>query len=114
MTLWAGTDLEQVPDWDTELKKRPDHIARCVVPVADQQLVERPTETPATPAIRKLSRAANDFVVGRRRPDGKKGTTIIAGYPWFSDWGRDTMIALPGLLLTTGRFTEAAQVLTLF
>ena len=35
------------------------------------------------------------------------GTTVIAGYPWFADWGRDTMISLPGLLLVTGRFEEA-------
>ena len=34
---------------------------------------------------------------------GRAGTTVIAGYPWFSDWGRDTMIALPGLTLATGR-----------
>jgi predicted glycogen debranching enzyme len=114
LTLWAGTDLEQIPDWETELAKRPDHIARSVIPVADNQVLEKPAEMPATPTMKKLSRAADDFVVGRRRPDGKAGTTIIAGYPWFSDWGRDTMISLPGLLLTTERFTEAAQVLTLF
>jgi len=114
LTLWAGTDLEQIPDWDKELARRPDHIARTVIPVADDKVVEKPAEIPSTPSMKKLSRAADDFVVGRRRPDGKAGTTIIAGYPWFSDWGRDTMIALPGLLLTTERFTEAAQVLTLF
>ncbi len=64
--------------------------------------------------IKRLMRAASDFVVRRNRPDGKAGTTILAGYPWFADWGRDTMISLPGLLLVTGRFTEACQVLTLF
>ncbi|RMH13746.1 MAG: glycogen debranching protein, partial [Planctomycetota bacterium] len=40
--------------------------------------------------------------------------SIIAGYPWFADWGRDTMIALPGLLLETGRFDEALSTLELF
>jgi predicted glycogen debranching enzyme len=40
--------------------------------------------------------------------------TIIAGYPWFSDWGRDTMIALPGLCLTTRRFAEARDILAAF
>jgi predicted glycogen debranching enzyme len=39
---------------------------------------------------------------------------VIAGYPWFGDWGRDTMIALPGLALATGRFAEANQVLRTF
>ena len=40
--------------------------------------------------------------------------TVIAGYPWFGDWGRDTMIALPGLTLTTGRPELAARVLRTF
>src|SRR6185503_7459263 len=47
------------------------------------------------------------FIV--RRADGKP--TIIAGYPWFTDWGRDTMIALPGLLITPGRLDEARKIL---
>lgn len=38
-------------------------------------------------------------------------SSVIAGYPWFTDWGRDTMIALPGLCLTTGRFEEARNIL---
>jgi glycogen debranching enzyme len=50
---------------------------------------------------------ADPFTV--RRADGKP--TIIAGYPWFTDWGRDTMISLPGLLITTGRLDEAQQIL---
>jgi len=39
------------------------------------------------------------------------GSSVIAGYPWFGEWGRDTMIALPGLLLVTGRAEVAAKVL---
>lgn len=39
-------------------------------------------------------------------------TSIIAGYPWFTDWGRDTMISLPGICLCTGRIAEARQILT--
>jgi predicted glycogen debranching enzyme len=41
-------------------------------------------------------------------------TTVIAGYPWFGDWGRDTMIALPGLMLCTNRFDEARSCLMLY
>lgn len=41
-------------------------------------------------------------------------TTVLAGFPWFADWGRDAFIALPGLLLLTGRFDEAKSVLTTF
>jgi len=55
----------------------------------------------------RLELAADQFCV--RRADGKP--TVIAGYPWFTDWGRDTMIALPGLLLARGRIDEAREVL---
>jgi len=50
-------------------------------------------------------------VVGRPPSDGK---TIIAGYHWFNDWGRDTMIALPGLTLATSRPADAAGILQTF
>lgn len=60
---------------------------------------------------RRLVRAADAFIV-QRRSTGKK--TVIAGYPWFADWGRDTMISLPGLTLVTGRFPEAREILITF
>lgn len=50
------------------------------------------------------------FVV--QRADGKP--TIIAGYPWFTDWGRDTMISLPGLLIAPGRLEEARDIIDNF
>jgi len=62
---------------------------------------------------RALTGAADQFVVSRPQA-GQAGCTIIAGYPWFGDWGRDTMISLPGLLLATGRFDEAKSVLHAF
>ena len=65
-------------------------------------------------AMRKaLTIAADDFVVGRTIK-GRKLSTILAGYPWFADWGRDTFIALPGLLIETGRFAEARNTLAVF
>ena len=57
-----------------------------------------------------LALAADQFIVRR----GEQASTIIAGYHWFTDWGRDTMIALPGLCLATGRFEEAKKILTTF
>ena len=54
----------------------------------------------------RLHRAADAYVVRRGA-----GRTIIAGYPWFTDWGRDTFIALRGLCLATGRLDEARQIL---
>ncbi len=46
--------------------------------------------------------------------DGAPGSTVIAGYHWFGDWGRDTMIALPGLTLATGRPEIARAILQTF
>ena len=60
-----------------------------------------------------LALAAGQFVIERQFGD-EKAVSILAGYPWFLDWGRDTFIALNGLLLCTGRFDEAASVLTNF
>jgi predicted glycogen debranching enzyme len=62
------------------------------------------------PFAARLDAAADAFRV--RRADGTP--TLIAGYPWFADWGRDTMIALPGLLLARGLLDEAREVLTGF
>jgi predicted glycogen debranching enzyme len=63
------------------------------------------------PAVEHLTLAADQFVVSRATKAEPKGKTVIAGYHWFNDWGRDTMIALPGLTLATGRPEVAARVL---
>jgi len=60
--------------------------------------------------IEQLVLAADQFIV-TRDIGGEDGKSIIAGYPWFSDWGRDTMIALPGLTLVTGRTDDALSIL---
>ncbi|HEY6065282.1 MAG TPA: amylo-alpha-1,6-glucosidase [Thermoanaerobaculia bacterium] len=54
----------------------------------------------------RLERAADDYLVRRG-----SGGTIVAGYPWFTDWGRDTFIALRGLCLSTRRLREAREIL---
>lgn len=53
-----------------------------------------------------LHQAADTYIVSRG-----SGRTIVAGYPWFTDWGRDTFIALPGLCLATGRLDTARDIL---
>ncbi len=65
------------------------------------------------PPQKRLEWAAEQFVVQRAASTGWF-TTVIAGYPWFGDWGRDTMIALPGLLLCTKRFAQARSALLMF
>jgi len=63
----------------------------------------------ANELIRTLVAAADQYVVSRRNQK-----TVIAGYHWFGDWGRDTMIALPGLTLVTGRDEAAKSILLAF
>jgi len=74
----------------------------------------RPHLQPMTPAIEQLVLAADQFIVRRCLPAEPEGRSVIAGYPWFSDWGRDTMIGLPGLALATGRYELAARILRTF
>ncbi|MEL6674539.1 MAG: amylo-alpha-1,6-glucosidase [Bacteroidota bacterium] len=63
-----------------------------------------------SPILSSLALAGDQFLVKRENHK----SSIIAGYPWFSDWGRDTMIALPGLCLATGRHEEAQDILSTF
>ncbi len=83
------TDLER-----SEIKRRAELVVRSETEDRD---------------LWPLVLAADQFVVKRG-----EGETVIAGYPWFSDWGRDTMIALPGLTLATGRGDVALSILTEF
>ena len=64
---------------------------------------------PGDPFVQSLARAADQFIVKRG-----EHATVIAGYHWFSDWGRDTMIALPGLTLYTRRPELARSILLAF
>ncbi|HRY28617.1 MAG TPA: amylo-alpha-1,6-glucosidase [Elusimicrobiota bacterium] len=61
------------------------------------------------PLADRLVLAADQFIVDR-----DKGSSVIAGYPWFEDWSRDAMISLPGLCLATGRTDEAWEMLELY
>ena len=86
-------------------------------------LVRRAGVESADPVVRQLTLAADQFIVRRNsgdRGDGNRaggpraGATVIAGYHWFGDWGRDAMIALPGLTLSTGRHDDGAEILRTF
>jgi predicted glycogen debranching enzyme len=100
ITLWMALDPGTY-DWDAELARRREATRPALAALT-------------TPTQQRLARAANDFIVYRRSPDGNDGTSVLAGYPWFADWGRDTFISLPGLLLATKRFAQAKQVLSVF
>jgi predicted glycogen debranching enzyme len=69
---------------------------------------------------KQLVLAADQFIVKRTIPPvssnekDTEGATVIAGYHWFTDWGRDTMISLPGLTLSTGRYSDAKKIIAAF
>ncbi len=82
--------------------------------LAHQQSILERLPDGASAIVHDLARAADQFIVARPLADVPDGKTVIAGYPWFTDWGRDTMIALPGLTLPTGRHADAAIILRTF
>lgn len=79
-----------------------------------RQIVKTAALDDAPPEVQQLVLAADQFVARRALADGGEGYTIVAGYHWFADWGRDTMIALPGLTLATGRPHIAREILRTF
>ncbi len=108
VTMVCATDDAAMPAGDPLERER----------ARQRSLIGRPAGWIRQPGwIRQLKLAADQFVVRRcseHEGDADAGATVIAGYPWFSDWGRDTMIALPGLTLSTGRAPIAAEILTTF
>jgi predicted glycogen debranching enzyme len=103
--------------FDLNRNARPAIVASIVPRTADSVEVFRKAElerrqrvraaAPSDdPFVQQLVEAADQFIVSR----GDQ-STVIAGYHWFSDWGRDTMITLPGLTLATGRFDIAKGIL---
>jgi predicted glycogen debranching enzyme len=111
VTFIASTEKTPNLNGDAALKLRRSH---------EQELMElwrasRPIDAKEAPAwIQQLVLAADQFIVDRPLPEQPRGKTIVAGYPWFSDWGRDTMISLPGLTIATGRPEIASSILRTF
>ncbi len=100
------TRLAVVASTGTEKVVNVAHLRRREIARRAEMVAAAPD---GDPAARALLAAADQFVVAR-----DEGRTVMAGYHWFSDWGRDTMIALPGLTLTTGRFDVARDILLAF
>ena len=80
----------------------------------EQGLIAQSGQGHAPAALQHLVLASDQFIVRRSLPGDPDGRSVIAGYPWFGDWGRDTMISLPGLTLATGRPEVAARILRTF
>jgi predicted glycogen debranching enzyme len=109
VTFVATTEIEANLNGKTAMQSYYFHTEKLL----DRFQSELPFDKKDPPEwVGQLVIAADQFIVDR--PDSKYGTmgkTIIAGYPWFGDWGRDTMISLPGLTLATGRPEIARSIL---
>lgn len=106
LTLIASTEKNPELNGGTALESRRTY---------DQELLQKWSKVSESPDwINHLVLAADQFIVSRPQPEEPEGKTIIAGYPWFSDWGRDTMISLPGLTICTGRSSVARSILRTF
>ncbi|MEW6156720.1 MAG: amylo-alpha-1,6-glucosidase [Verrucomicrobiota bacterium] len=117
VTLIASTE-----SWQTMLALSPEEALEYHHQRVLRLLAEAPAEAQATPAA-DLVVAADQFIItpagrvqdaARAHATGDEVRTVIAGYHWFTDWGRDTMISLEGLTLATGRFVEAGWILRTF
>ena len=111
---WQGIVASVEPAVSTDiagaLTRRREHDAGVLrrAGVADKAFDDAPGW------VARLALASDFYVIQRPVPDVEDGRSVIAGYPWFGDWGRDTMISLPGLCLATGRFDDARKILETF
>jgi predicted glycogen debranching enzyme len=116
-TLIASTE-----NWTTALALDPK-AARRAEAERRRRLIDAAPPSARTGLGAELVLAADQFIIrpegrgeeeARARASGDEVVTVIAGYHWFTDWGRDTMISLEGLTLSTGRFVEAGSILRTF
>jgi predicted glycogen debranching enzyme len=111
VTFVATTEADTSLDAESARAEQANHAVKLF------QLWQEKTKALAEDApswLWQLILAADQFIVRRSLPEAPDGRSVIAGYHWFGDWGRDTMIALPGLTLTTGRADVAKQILLAF
>jgi predicted glycogen debranching enzyme len=111
VTIVATTEAAAALDGETARARRANHEVKLF---QSWQEKNGALAAEAPSWLWQLILAADQFIVKRSLPEEPDGRSIIAGYHWFGDWGRDTMIALPGLTLSTGRADIAQRILLAF
>ena len=111
LTIVASTEDSADLDGGEAYRLQKDHENS----LSQKFVTANPSDAERSPDwICQLALAADQFVASRPLSDDPGGKTLMAGYHWFGDWGRDTMIALPGITLATGRPEVAARILRTF
>ena len=114
--------IASVEPWPTVLAMSPQDAEGAEQDRRRRLIAVAPAVAQTGPAA-ELVLAADQFLIepagrmedaARARASGDEARTVIAGYHWFTDWGRDTMISLEGLTLATGRHREAGSILRTF
>lgn len=113
-TEWSGIIASLHADASPYLEESMRRFKARDTAVLKRARVQVPELRMAPDWVHRLVLAADDFIFERPLPGQPDGESVIAGYPWFGDWGRDTMIALPGLTLATGRFDSGRRILETF
>jgi predicted glycogen debranching enzyme len=106
----ASLELTASPDLVAALDRRRQHDASILT----RAFTANKAFDSAPGWVARLVLASDFYVIARPVPDIEDGRSVVAGYPWFGDWGRDTMISLPGLCLATGRYADALKILETF
>src|SRR2546428_9496011 len=117
-----GTLVASTESWETIGALEPDQ-ARAADHQRRKRMLDAGKRVPNNSVAAEMVLAADQFIItpagrgeeaARARAAGDEVRTVIAGYHWFTDWGRDTMISLEGLTLCTGRQREAGYILRTF
>ncbi len=108
LTIVASTEADPLLDSlaASKMRRSYENVLRKTWKAASPAVEKKAPEW-----VRHLVLAADQFIVRRSGPHGLTGYSVIAGYPWFGDWGRDTIISLPGLAMATGRLEVAREIL---
>jgi len=118
----VATLIFSTESWDSIRAVSPTEAFKAEL-ARRRRLIDQAVPEARTGFCSELVLAADQFIIApasrvadeaRARAHGDEVRSVIAGYHWFTDWGRDTMISLEGLTLVTGRHTEAGYILRMF